>query len=195
MTRCRLFCAAALALAMPLAANARETGAHVHGRVDMAVVSEATTLTVEIRSPLYNILGFERAPSGAAELATWKTAAANVDAPARLFTLDKAAGCILRSKDTGVLGAPPPAAGDAKAPPHDHDDHDHDHDEEPGHAGLSDVTLRYAFECAQPSKLSRIRVQAFGAFRHIEAVELVYLDGVRQKAKTLTAKSPEFRTR
>ncbi len=193
MNRYGCLCAAALALAMPLAADGRETGAHVHGRVDMAVVSEASALTVEIRSPLYNILGFERAPSGTAELATWKAAAATVDAPAKLFTLDKAAGCVLRSKDTGVLGPPPPAGQHANAASHGHDDHDHD--EEPGHAGLSDVTLRYAFECAQPSKLSRISVQAFGAFRHIEAVELVYLDGVRQKAKTLTAKSPEFRTR
>lgn len=169
-------------------ALARQTGAHVHGHVDMAVIREGATVTVELRSPLYNLLGFERAPASDTERETWKTASETVVSPDRLFTLDKAARCTLRSSQTGALGGPPPAAA------HHGDDHDHDHHAK-GHSGLSDAVLTYVFDCPSAAKLSRISVQAFGAFGRIEAVDLVYLDGSRQTAKKLTPGDAEFRTR
>lgn len=180
---------AALALLTPAAAQ--ETGAHVHGRAQIAVVREGSVVTVELRSPLYNLLGFERAPAAGAETQAWKAAASAAANPDRLFTLDPAAGCRLRTATTGVLGGPIPSAAGASSHGHDSHDHGDGHD----HAGLSDAVLVYAFDCANPSKLSRIRVQAFGAFRHLEGVDLVYLDGARQNAKKLTARDAEFRIR
>lgn len=174
-------------------ALARETGAHVHGRVEMAVVREGALVTVELRSPLHNLVGFERAPASEAEREIWKAANATVASPDRLFTLDRSARCTLRSSRTGVLGGPPPAG----TGPSDHEhagDHDHDHGED-DHDSLSDAVLTYVFDCPGAAKLSRISVQAFGAFRRIEAVDLVYLDGSRQMAKKLTPGDAEFRTR
>jgi len=188
-------CLGVLSAALPAASaqTTREAGAHVHGKAEMAIVVEGRAVTVEVRSALYNIVGFEHAPETPAETKTWEAASQKVRTAAGVVTLDKAARCTPVSASAGILGGKTPVAADED---HDHD-HDHGEHEHEGHdhGAFGDVTLTYVFNCTQPSKLARIDVQAFSSFDRLEGVDAVFLDGAVQKAKTLTPKAPQFRLR
>lgn len=119
----------------------RHAGTHVHGLAELAVaLNPDGMLIAELESPLYNLIGFERAPRNAEEAAL---VGAAVDAllERALPAFNAEAGCVL--EDVAVEGFPPTdapvvtdehgAQGDNH--PHDHGhghshdyDHDHDHD-------------------------------------------------------------------
>lgn len=93
--------------------------AHQHGALTLDVSVEASSLTLQMSSPLDNLLGFERAPRTAAERQRTDAAIARLKAADTLFKIDPAAQCTLSQvtliSDTLKLGAapatPPPAQG------------------------------------------------------------------------------------
>lgn len=121
-----------------LAQEHRHAGTHVHGLADLAVaLNPDGTLVAELESPLYNLIGFERAPRNAEEAALIDAAiGALLERALPVFNAE--AGCV--AGDIALDGFPPADApedsdahgahGDNHA--HDHDDghsHDHDHDD------------------------------------------------------------------
>lgn len=121
-----------------LAQEHRHAGTHVHGLAELAVaLNPDGTLVAELESPLYNLVGFERAPRNAEEAALIGAA---IDALVEraLLAFNAEAGCV--AGDVALDGFPPADApedsdehgahGDNHA--HDHDgghSHDHDHDD------------------------------------------------------------------
>ncbi|MFC4725766.1 DUF2796 domain-containing protein [Glycocaulis abyssi] len=119
----------------------RHAGTHVHGLAELAVaINPDGTLVAELESPLYNLIGFERAPRNADEYALVAAAIAALEGDARP-AFNAEAGCSLT--ETLLEGFPPAEADsgdhdhdhehmdhDGEEPhDHDHDHHGHDHDE------------------------------------------------------------------
>lgn len=168
--------AAALALALPAAPAAAHGKAHQHGVAAMDAAVEGSTLTVELNTPLDNLLGFERAPRTDAERARVQAMAATLRAPQDLLRTDAAAGCTARSTTlvSPVLGlGDAPAGGAAPAAKGEH----------------ADLEASWVFECRSIAELRAVEVGLFGAFPGFKRIDVqVALPG-RQARHTLTPQS------
>lgn len=143
---------AALLLCTGTAAQA--AGAHVHGIAKLDIAIEVTRLTVQLDSPLDNILGFERAPRTAAERTQANAAVAKLNAAASMFRIDPVAQCKLVKVELASaalqLGKPDPA------------------EENEGHA---DIDGSFEFECVDAARATYVDVGLF-EFAHLQGLEV-----------------------
>lgn len=126
-----LLAGTAMAPALAQEHEHRHAGTHVHGLAELAVaLNPDGTLVAELESPLYNLIGFERAPRNDGEYALVAGAIAALEGDARP-AFNREAGCTL--SDTSLEGFP-----HASAHAHHGHDHDHDHDDHHHHADDAD---------------------------------------------------------
>lgn len=171
----------------------RQAGAHTHGVANLLATIEGNELYVELESPLYNLLGFERAPKGEAEIAAWMAAARAVRAPAQILGLPPAAQCQLSKSSLGVFGGD--ATLGAQDDPHAHAaGHDADRHDEADHAE-SNVVLSWTFRCIKIEAVTSIEATVLRTFPRITRLTATYLDATTQKAERLTPASSRFRIR
>jgi hypothetical protein len=172
--------AAALLLAgAPVATALAQAGhAHVHGVARLDVAVDGGRVELRLTAAMQDLVGFERAPRDAEDEARLQAARKAVLDHARLWRFNAAARCIAEGP---VLEVP----GTASMEVHDHHDHDHEHHGDGGeHA---DWSVRYRFQCAQPSALKAIDSGAFDVFPALETVEVQVVDGAGARAETLSA--------
>jgi len=81
------------ALLLPLAGHAGK--AHEHGAARLDIAYEAGKLSIDLDTPLDNLLGFERAPRTDAERQAATALVTALKAGDRLFVMDPAARCTL----------------------------------------------------------------------------------------------------
>lgn len=146
--------------------------AHEHGVARLDVAVEAGRITLQLETPLDNLLGFERAPRTDAERKSADAAVAKLRAAAGLFSIDPAAGCTLASVE---LESPALKLGRAAAAAD-------------GHADL-DATIR--FTCQAGAKAAFIDTELFSAFARFSRIE-VQVAGP-QAQRQLTLKRPAKR--
>lgn len=160
--------------------------AHVHGIASLQVAVDGSTLTLRLRTPLENLVGFEHAPQTEQQ----KKAIADMEQSLRMpeshFGPTTAAGC---APVATKLDSPFPAAGktekgrsadQAQAAARK------DGKERDVHAELS---VEFVLRCQNPDRLQGIEVKLFDRFRKLRRVD-VELAGPRgQKSYRLTAKS------
>jgi len=169
---------------------AAEQHAHVHGAATLQVAVDGATLSLNLSSPLHNLLGFEHSPTTAKEKAAAADLIARLRTPAWLFVPTPSADCTLASTkiDAPVLGhtQSPTAqhgvhkeAGQRSAKHSAHDD-EHDDDE---HAEL---TVQYVFGCRHSESLRGVRVELFNAFPSVRKVEVQIAAPQGQSSMTLT---------
>ena len=106
----------------------RQADSHVHGAAVIAMALDGSQLSVEMETPLYNLLGFEHAPDTDAQREQVRNAKRALSAPAGLFGLASAAGCVPVEAAPVTLSFEEAEAKDVML------DHDHDHDDEDGHS-------------------------------------------------------------
>ena len=142
-------------------------GPHEHGAVRLDIGVDAGTLTLQLESPLDNLLGFERAPRNGAERAAAAAAVATLKAAATLFRIDPAAGCTpaavsLNSAALG-LGAPEPGA----------------------QAGHADIDGSFEFRCSNAGRAAFVDVGLFAAFARIQRIDVQVALATGQFKRTL----------
>jgi len=142
--------------------------AHVHGLARLDVAVEAKRITLQLDTPLDNLLGFERAPRTPAERRQAEAAIAQLKAAATLFRIDPAAGCTLAqvalTSAALKLGTPDPA------------------DATSGHA---DLDGSFEFACTAGAKAGYIDTTLF-AFPTLRQVEVQVAAPTGQFKCTLT---------
>lgn len=140
---------------------------HQHGVAQLDVVVEPTRVTLELDTPLDNLLGFERAPRTDAERAMVDKVLARLRAADGLFRIDSAAGCTLGkvSLVSSVLGLAAPGANAAQATQAAEaaKGAKGDHAELNGH---------FEFNCKAGQRASFVEVGLFDAFAPMKRVEL-----------------------
>ena len=169
-----------MAIAAPLGsfASAQSHGAHVHGEADLSVVVDGDKISITLFSAMYNIVGFERAPGTDAERAELDEARTFLGDGALLFSFDVSAGCVSMASAHNIPTA------DA----HDHDEANSGEREHGGH-GHRDLEADYSFECANPSRLTRMDTKLLAAFPRLEKVKAVVLNGNNQSSAVLTSET------
>lgn len=156
--------ALALALSLFSAAAAAQHAPHEHGVATLQVALDGSRLHVELDSPLDNLVGFEHAPRTAREREALDAMARRLRDPGALFELPAAAACVAAEPELALPHGPD--AGKA--------------------AGAhSDVRASYAFECAAPAQLTKLRIGLFEAFPRLKRLRVDAVGAAGQKRLVL----------
>ena len=167
-------------------------GAHEHGVGRLNAVLDGQALELELDSPAMNLVGFEHLATTAADKAKVAAARKQLENPAALFNLPKAAGCVVSTQELNS-----PLFGDK--PEADHDDDDHDDDAKDAahehHHDHSEIHAHYQFTCATPTALSNLDLtqvfKTFPATQKIQ-VQLIGPSGQQGVEATATAATLKF---
>ncbi len=195
----RLLLALPFAL-LPLAAQAADEhkhdhdhehgslSAHEHGVGRLNAVLDGKSLQLELESPAMNLVGFEHLATTDADKAKLAAARKQLEQPLALFSLPKAAGCVVSTQELES-----PLFGDKPDDDHDHATdgkgaaaHDHDH---------SEIHAHYQFTCATPAALKNLDLanlfKTFPATQKIQ-VQLIGPSGQQGVEATAAAATLKF---
>lgn len=166
-----------------LMATALEAGAHqhahTHGQLELDAAIDGQTITLQIASPLDNLLGFERAPRTEAEKRQVADLVARLNAADLLLQPDPAAQCRL---DTVRLQSAALGLGDPAG-------HGHDPEDEHGHA---DIDIKIVFSCDKADAARFVDVKLFEAFKGLRTIHAQVASPQGQFKRTLSARSPRL---
>lgn len=166
MLKSRLYLLMTLSLAA-LSTNAAE--AHVHGVASLQVAVDGSSLSLNLSSPLVNLLGFEHLPHTDKQKAAVAEMARKLRQADKLFAPTSTAGCKLKS---GKLESV--ALGNAKK---------EDHEDGGDHA---DMDAEFVFQCGHPAELHDLDVKLFAAFPGLHQLKTEVVTQRGQTAATLT---------
>ena len=130
-------------------------GAHEHGVVKLDIAIEAGRITLQMESPLDNLIGFEHTPRNDTERRRAAVALTTLRAADKIFRIDPAAGCTLAQVEltSAPLQLGNPEAGAA----------------EDGHG---DLDGDFEFRCKDTAKATFIDIGLFSAFEATQRVEV-----------------------
>ena len=163
-------------------------GAHEHGVGRLNAVLDGKALELELESPAMNLVGFEHLATTDADKAKVAAARKQLEQPLVLFSLPKAAGCVVSTQELES-----PLFGDKPEDDHDHATdgkgaaaHDHDH---------SEIHAHYQFTCATPAALKNLDLtnlfKTFPATQKIQ-VQLISPGGQQGVKATAAAATLKF---
>ena len=142
---------------------------HVHGVGTLQLVLEENSLSVELRLPAINVVGFEHAPNDAQQKAAVQNAVALLKDSGQVLILPDKAQCKIESAvvtselldHEGHDGAHDD--DHAHDSGHDHDDHDgaNDDDHDGRDHAHADFDVSYGFDCRHPTALKQITLRLF----------------------------------
>ena len=149
---------------------------HEHGVARLDVAVDAGRVSIELDTPLDNLLGFERAPRTDAERDKATALVARLRAADALFRIDAAAGCTLLKVDlrsaalqlgiAAASAAASPAAG-------------------PVASEHSDLNAVFEFRCKNGTRAGFVEVGLFDAFAALKRIELQVVTPKGQLKATL----------
>ncbi len=162
--------------------------AHEHGVGRLNAVLDGKALELELESPAMNLVGFEHLATTDADKAKVAAARKQLEQPLVLFSLPKAAGCVVSTQELES-----PLFGDKPDDDHDHATdgkgaaaHDHDH---------SEIHAHYQFTCANPTALKNLDLanifKTFPATQKIQ-VQLIGPSGQQGVDASATAATLKF---
>ena len=162
--------------------------AHEHGVGRLNAVLDGKALELELESPAMNLVGFEHLATTDADKAKVAAARKQLEQPLVLFSLPKAAGCVVSTQELES-----PLFGDKPEDDHDHATdgkgaaaHDHDH---------SEIHAHYQFTCANPTALKNLDLanifKTFPATQKIQ-VQLIGPSGQQGVEATAAAATLKF---
>ena len=177
----------ALLLMLPCFANAepskRQLGAHDHGYGKLNLAIEDQTVTVELETPAYNIVGFEHSPEGEKEKNIFKNAMSTLKNGSKLFLFSETAGCKLIDVkiDSAISGGEHSVAKE-----HDHGHKSSKHVSHTKGDIHSELHANYRFECNAIKKVKTLQVMLFRHFPNTRKLNVQIITPHNQSAKELT---------
>lgn len=148
--------------------------AHQHGALALDIAIEARKMSLQMASPLDNLVGFERAPRNDAERKRVDAALAKLkDVPA-LFTIDPAAGCKLAKVELSSAVLKLGAAGPGSAQPGGAKDNEH-----------AELDATYEFDCQDAARAAFVDVQLFDAFAGMKQIDVQVATAAGQHKRSL----------
>ena len=141
--------------------------AHEHGVARLDVAVDGLRVSMELDTPLDNLIGFERAPRTDAERDKVNAAVAKLRLGETLFRIDAAAGCTLDKVE--LRSAPLQLGPVSTTTSGDH----------------GDLTALYMFNCKAGAKAGFVEVGLFEAFASLKRIDLQVVTPKGQLKATL----------
>ena len=162
--------------------------AHEHGVGRLNAVLDGKALELELESPAMNLVGFEHLATTDADKAKLAAARKQLEQPLVLFSLPKAAGCVVSSQELES-----PLFGDKPDDDHDHATdgkgaaaHDHDHDH-------SEIHAHYQFTCTSPAALKNLDLA--NLFKTFPATQKIQVQLIGPSGQQGVEATPQAATR
>jgi hypothetical protein len=168
----------------------RQEGVHEHGVARLNLAQEGKRIELHLESPATNLVGYEHMPSSDADRQVLEETLAKLRAADQIFRFDEQAKCRLIDAEVST-----PLTGEEGSMSTQHDTHEeaaHEEDHEHEHERHADVDADYRFECAEPDKLSRIRMDLFRHFPATHELHVQFATDKRQGSVELTADDAEL---
>ncbi|NWE78810.1 DUF2796 domain-containing protein [Pseudomonas yamanorum] len=165
-------------------------GAHEHGVGRLNAVLDGQALELELDSPAMNLVGFEHLATTPGDMAKVAAARKQLEQPLVLFSLPKAAGCVISTQELNS-----PLFGDKPEADHDDDDDDHATDGKGAaahehHHDHSEIHAHYQFNCATPTALSNLDLtQVFKTFPATQKIQVQLIGPSGQQGVEATAQA------
>ncbi|MEO1137327.1 MAG: DUF2796 domain-containing protein [Pseudomonadota bacterium] len=165
--------------------------AHVHGVWEFFAALDGAQLTVTMKGPLIDVLGFERLPETDDERALVVELKERVTSYQSMLTLDERARCATSAPAAIILpeGFLMKSTTEHDEKAHSHDDHHAHDDEHHNHDSHNDFEVTYLFNCETPTRLGALTVNGFDTFSAIQTVDAVFLSEATTVARQLTRDS------
>jgi len=163
----------------------RHSAAHSHGDAKLAVALEASTLYIELDTPLYNLTGFEHEPQTAEDHATLSEAQGILAQPGNLFSINPEAGCSASQTNLEVELIDEAAEDEHDSHDDAHDDHHGEEEADGADNSHRDFVIDYTFDCESPDLIDEIVVHLFERFPRFEELDAVYLGHNNQRSLQL----------
>jgi hypothetical protein len=156
-------CLTAVLALVVVPATAHEPGAHVHGLARLQVGIDGKTLTLNLESPLDNLLGFEHIPRTDKDKTIVRNMAERLKQAASLFAPTRVAQCVPVSVKLESPILEPPKGADG--------------------GGHADLDAEFVFRCERPDALRDLEVRLFDYFANLRQLD-VQVAGPRGQAAT-----------
>jgi len=173
--------------------EAASLGAHEHGAARLNAALDGKRLELEFISPAMNLVGFEHAPATPADEAKIAEARSQLEQPAALFGLPKAADCVVSEQQLHgeLLGSA--HAGYQRRDQDDDHRHEHSHAAADEHDGHSDIEASYQFDCSDPEALQALDLKRlFERFPGTEKIQVQLIGPNGQQGAELTPARPQL---
>jgi hypothetical protein len=161
-----LYCWLAIYWLAATAAIAHGPGPHVHGFATLTVAVDGNTLTLDLESPLDNLLGFEHLPRTENEKGAVRAMAQRLNRVDSLFAPTPAARCkaVSVKLESPVLQPEKAASSD----------------------GHSDLDAEFIFHCERPEALHNMDVTLFDGFPKMRQIDVQVATSHGQAAAKLS---------
>jgi hypothetical protein len=170
---------AALALVTaPIVTRAQGHGhAHVHGVASLQIAVDGQTLTLSLRTPLENLVGFEHAPRTEQQKKALRDAEESLKSPASHFAPTAVARCEASSSklESPFASKSEPGGKEMRGKSQTGEAH-------------AELVAQYVFRCEHPDRLQGVEVKLFDRFRNLRRVDVEFVGPRGQKAYRLTTK-------
>lgn len=184
----RFTAALAGAMLISLSATAADNlGAHQHGHAELQIAMDSDQVDVFLRSPAYNLLGFEHEPRTAQqlqqveELKKWARSTPLVNLANNNCT-------VTDSNFHSAMGKDTPAHHD------DHDDHSHHgHEHESDENTHSDIEITQSLTCTGMSGAQALTTPLMSRFDALEQVNVQWVGAGGQGSTRLKAGQRKIR--
>lgn len=172
----------------------RQHDAHQHGVADLNIALSKHELVIELRSPAYNVFGFEHSPANEQEAQYVVERIALLKKADQLFSINPKAVCQLRTveienpfehdlEEDHEHDKTNEQEGD-----HEHHEHEGDHEHhEPEKTTHTDIEALYRFSCKKAQQITSLdALGLFTKFPNFETLNVQWVSDIRQSAKHLS---------
>jgi hypothetical protein len=181
----------------------RQHDAHQHGVADLNIALSKHELVIELRSPAYNVFGFEHNPTNEQEAQYVVERIALLKKADQLFSINPKAVCQLRTveienpfehhlEEDHEHDKTNEPEGDYEHHEHegDHEHHEHEGDHEHHEhekTAHTDIEALYRFSCKKAQQITSLDVLGlFTKFPNFETLNVQWVSDIRQSAKHLS---------
>ena len=156
----------------------RHHEAHQHGLGIVGIILAESELSIALRAPASDLIGFERAAKSTDELKAVFNLEQTLNESMKLFVLSSKANCTqVDLKINHSL---------RKRAPEESDNHAHSPSQNSSH---SEVTATYIFSCKVLEKLDSIELTLFGTFPSLKKIQATVVTSENQYQKQLNPSS------
>lgn len=158
----------------------RHHEAHVHGKAELNLLIDGTTIAIELKSPALNVLGFEHEPETNEERGIVKQAKKKLSNYKNIFSIADL-NCQVTEYEIES-----PYESEHEEGHHGHKHHDEEyHSEDDDH---DDYYLSYSLKCENTNELKIIEIKLFDNFEGFEIIEATWINQTNAGRSELSSK-------
>jgi hypothetical protein len=166
--------------------------AHIHGEAKLNIVFEGPELLIELKSPSYNLVGFEHAPKTKNQLELVENTISLLKNFKNVADTSTEANCKIAdaSVSTSMRGIHEDEHHEDEHHEDEHHEDEHQHSAKEIH---SEFSATYSLRCDKPENLKSIQLELFSTFELMEEIAVQMIIQGKQGFAELNPDNPNLK--